>query len=452
MHDGGTQWRDVKSSLEAAAERALDLARRAGADGIRVEVDHVEARTATVRNRMPTERSLRLSSAVSLVVYRNGRRGATTSSDLSPDGLAKAVAAAIDIASVTDVDAAAGLAQADLLAKDFIDLDLYHPLDLSLDDMLDDARRAEEAAFSTSPAIVTTNGASVGTSAGLSLLATSEGFAHSVPWSAHFVSCMPVAAGTDEKQMGFWSDGARAYADLDAPAQIGAQAATRALALLGGRQIETQRCPVLFEPMAAMSLLGEFVNAASGDALYRTGSYLTGRLDTRIFADHIEVCEDPFVPRGMASRCFDADGIAVTRRSVVEAGVLRGYFLGLYAARRLGMTPTGNGWGAHNLEVRSANTAQSDGIDAMLARLDRGLFVTEMAGGGVNRLTGDFSRAAKGFWVENGQIRFPVTGITIASNLDAMFSGLLAVGADTVTRGSFCTGSWLIDEMRIGGS
>lgn len=169
MHDGGTQWRNVKSNLEAAAECALDLARRAGADGVRVEIDHVESRTATVRNRVPAERSLRLSSAVSLVVYRNGRRGATTSSDLSADGLAGAVAAAIDIASVTDADAAAGLAQADLLATDFIDLDLYHPLDLSLDDILEDARCAEEAAFSTSPAIVTTNGASVGTSAGLSV-------------------------------------------------------------------------------------------------------------------------------------------------------------------------------------------------------------------------------------------------------------------------------------------
>ncbi|MEK7912875.1 TldD/PmbA family protein [Burkholderia contaminans] len=452
MHDGGTQWRNVKSNLEAAAECALDLARRAGADGVRVEIDHVESRTATVRNRVPAERSLRLSSAVSLVVYRNGRRGATTSSDLSADGLAGAVAAAIDIASVTDADAAAGLARADLLATDFIDLDLYHPLDLSLDDMLEDARRAEEAAFSTSPAIVTTNGASVGTSAGLSLLATSEGFGHSVPWSTHFLSCMPVAAGTGEKQMGFWSDGARAYADLDAPARIGTQAATRALALLGSTQVETQRCSVLFEPLAAMSLLGEFVNAASGDALYRTGSYLTHRLGTRIFADHIQVYEDPFVQKGMASRCFDSDGVAVSRRSVVEAGVLRGYFLGLYAARRLGMAPTGNGRGPHNLEVRSAKTANSDGIDTMLERLGRGLFVTEMAGGGVNRLTGDFSRAAKGFWVENGQISFPVTGITIASNLDAMFSGLLAVGADTATRGSFRTGSWLIDEMRIGGS
>lgn len=196
-------------NLEAAAECALDLARRAGADGVRVEIDHVESRTATVRNRVPAERSLRLSSAVSLVVYRNDRRGATTSSDLSADGLAGAVAAAIDIASVTDVDAAAGLAQADLLATDFIDLDLYHPLDLSLDDMLEDARRAEEAAFSTSPAIVTTNGASVGTSAGLSLLATSEGFGHSVPWSTHFCrACLSRQAPARSR----WDSGATARA------------------------------------------------------------------------------------------------------------------------------------------------------------------------------------------------------------------------------------------------
>ncbi|KER69985.1 peptidase U62 [Burkholderia cepacia] len=452
MQDSGTQWREVGAELEEAAGRALDLARCAGADGVRVEVGHIESRTTTVRNRMPTERSLQLASAISLVVYRNGRCGATNSSDLSAEGLAGAVAAAMDIAAVTEVDPASGLAPTDLLAKDFIDLDLYHPLDLSLDAMLDDARRAEDAAFSASPAIVTSNGASVNTSTGLSLLATSDGFSHNTPWSAHFISCTPVAAGANEKRMGFWSDSARAYADLDSPIDIGAQAAKRALAQLDGRQIATQSCPVLFEPTAALSLLAEFVSAASGDALYRTGSFLTGRLGTRIFSDHVQISEDPFIMRGMASRCFDSDGIAVSRRQVVEDGVLRGYFLGLYAARRLSMAPTGSGWGPHNLEVRSAKTGGEDGIEAMLARLDRGLLVTEMVGGGVNRLTGDFSRAARGFWVENGQIRFPVTGITLASNLNAMFTGVLAVGADALTRGSFRTGSWLIDEMRLGGS
>jgi PmbA protein len=452
MQDGGMQLRDMASDLEAAASRALDLAARAGADNARVELGQVESRKTTVRNRMPTERSLQLASSISLVVYRNGRRGATSSSDLSAEGIRRAVAAAMDIAAVTEVDPASGLARPDQLAKDFIDLDLYHPLDLSLDEMLDDARRAEEGAFSVSPAIVTSNGASVNTSAGVSLLATSGGFCRKTPWSSHFISCAPVATGTSEQKMGFWSHSARAYGDLDSPVQIGAKAAKRALALLDGRQIPTQTCPVLFEPMAAMSLLAEFVNAASGESLYRTGSYLTGRLDTRLFSEHVQVLEDPFVPRGMASRCFDADGIAVSRRSVVEDGMLRGYFLGLYSARRLSMAPTGNGWGPHNLEVRSKNTADAYGVEAMLARLDRGLLVTEMVGGGVNRLTGDFSRAAEGFWVENGQIRFPVTGITLASNLDAMFAGVLAVGADALTRGSFRTGSWLIDEMKIGGS
>jgi PmbA protein len=452
MRDDETLWRGMAPNLEEVADRALNLAGCAGAEGVRLEIRHVASRTATVRNRVPTERSLQIASSISLVVYCRGRRGATSSSDLSADGLVRAVAAAMDIARVAEVDPASGLAQTDQLAKDFIDLDLYHPLDLSLDEMLDDARRTEESAFSVSPTIVTSNGASVNTSAGVSLLATSSGFCRSTPWSSHFISCSPIAGGVNEKQMGFWSRGARAYADLDSPAEIGERAAIRALGLLDGRQISTQTCPVLFEPMAAISLLAEFVNAASGESLYRTGSFLTGRLGMRLFPDHVQVVEDPFLPRGMASRCFDADGLAVSRRSVVEDGVLRGYFLGLYSARRLSMAPTGNGWGPHNLELRSENTYREDGVNAMLEMLDRGLLVTDMVGSGVNRVTGDFSRAVEGFWVENGQIQFPVTGITVASNLNAMFEGLIAVGADALTRGSFRTGSWLINEMRIGGT
>jgi PmbA protein len=452
MQDSGIQSSDLTLDLEKAASYGLHCAGRAGADSARVEVGRVESRTATVRNQVPTERSLQLASSISLVVYRNGRRGATSSSDLSAEGLKRAVAAAMEIAAVTEVDPASGLALPDQLAKDFIDLDLYHPADLTLDEMMDNARRAEEGAFSASAAIATSNGASVSTSSGASLLATSAGFCRSTSWSSHSISCAAVAAGTNDQQMGFWSQSARTYGDLDLPGKIGANAANRALAMLDGRQVPTQTCPVLFEPMAAMSLLAEFVSAASGESLYRTGSYLAGRLDTKLFPDDIQILENPFVPRGMASRCFDGDGVAVSRRSIVENGVLRGYFLSLYAARRLSMVPTGNGWGPHNLAVRSKKTSSADSFDAMLAKLGRGLLVTELVGSGVNRQTGDFSRAAEGLWVENGQICFPVKGITLASNLNAMFSGLLAVGADTLTRGSFSTGSWLIDEMKLGGS
>lgn len=446
------QLREVVAHLEDTAARALEFARRAGADGARVEVVHVESRAAVVRNRVPVEKSFRLSSDISLTVYRDGRRAASSSSDVSPEGLAKTVQAAMDIAAVTAADPAAGLAQKAQLTKNRSDLDLYHPFESTLDGMLRHANRAEEAAFARSPAIVTSNGASLHMASGVSLLATSGGFCQNAPWSSHSISCAPVAAGASDKQMGFWSHSARAYDDLESPEQVGAAAARRALGLLDGRQIPTQSCSILFEPLAAMALLAELVAAASGDALYRTGSYLTDRLGTRLFADHIQICEDPFLKRGMASSSFDADGIGGSRRFVVEDGVLTGYFLGLYAARRLGMEPTGNGSGPHNLEVLSTRTDAADDPGGMLRRLNRGLLVTDMAGGGVNRLTGDFSRAVKGFWVESGAIQFPVTGVTVASNLNAMFNGLQAVGNDAITRGGSRTGSWLIEEMKIGGT
>jgi PmbA protein len=443
---------ETVATLEDTATRALELARRAGADAARIGITQAQSSLATVRNHVPGEKSVRAGSEIALTLYSEGRRAVTSLTDSSSAALAKAIDAAIAFAVVTTADPAAGLASTAQFAQDqAVDLDLYHPLDLHPDALMALAQRAEEAAFASSPRIVASNGASYSTTWGVSLLATSNGFHRTVPWSSHAISCAPVAATDRDRQIGFWSDAARASDDLDSPEAIGARAAARACGLLEGRQIPTQHCAILFEPAAALSLLGEFVAAASGDALYRSASFLRERLETPVFADHIRIDEDPFVVRGMASRYHDADGIGGSKRLVVEDGVLRGYFLGLYSARRLGMAPTGNGYGPHNLDVRSTRTAPGDDFAAMLAKLDRGLLVTEMAGGGVNRLTGDFSRAAKGFWVEHGAIQFPVTGVTIASNLDAMFTGLQVIGHDALTRGGVRTGSWLIDAMKIGG-
>lgn len=454
MPTAGTQLQPVETvvkSLEDTAARALDIARRAGAQATRIEVDQVESRTAVVRNRAPAERNFHLASEISIAVYWNGRRASTSSSDLSDEGLRKAVRAALDITQVSASDPAAGLAEPAQLASGFSDLDLYHPLAWTLEEMMACAQQAEGAAFAQSPSISASNGASLHTTSGVSLLATSNGFCGYAPWSQHAIACAPVASSIDEKQMGYWGDSARRFAELAKPEDLGALAAKRALDALGAKRIPTQQCAVLLEPMAAIGLIAELVTAVSGDALYRTGSFLKDRLGTALFPPHVQIDEDPFLKRAMASRCFDSDGIAGARRMVVQDGCLQGFFLALYSARRLGLAPTGHGYGPHNLRIRSRLTARDDDFNTMLKKLNRGLVVRETVGVGVNRLTGDFSCAAQGFWVENAEVQFPVTGITLASNLNDMFGGLQAIGADTITRGAATSGSWLIEVMKVGG-
>lgn len=451
MQTGGVETAVTEADARDVASLAIELAKAAGANDARVEVSRTEERSITVRNGVPSERKFQLLSEISVTVFRNGKKASTSTSDLSRDGLDAAVSAALHIAAVTARDDAAGLADASQLASKRVDLDLYHPADVALDEMVDLACRAESASYATDSAISTTNGASVQTTSGVSILATSRGFLERTPWSVHAISASAVASGERERQIGFWSDSNRVFAELLTPEVTGATAARRALSALESRAVPTQTCSVLFEPTAALGLVRDFVGAASGEALYRTGSFLAERVGAALFPDHVSVFEDPFVARGMASRCFDGDGIAVVPRNVIDRGVLGGYFLGLYAARRLGMTPTGSGSGPHNLEVRSEQSLPADDFYSMLLKLNRGLVVTDMVGGGVNWLNGDFSRAVKGFWVESGEIQFAVSGITIASNMLDMYNGLRALGADKLTRGGVTTGSWLIDEMKLGG-
>jgi len=451
MQTSAVEMTETDADVGDVAALALELAKANGAEDAKVEVSRTEGRSVMVRNGVPAERKFQLVSEVAITVFRDGRRASTSTSDLSRNGLDAAIAAALHIAAVTARDEAAGLADETQLAADFLDLDLCHPADVALDDMVETARRAESAAYAVDKAIAATNGASVHTTSGVSLLATSRGFMGRTPWSMHAISATAVAAGERERQIGIWSDAARVYEGLPRPDEIGKTAAARALGALNSRSIPTQTCSVLFEPMAAMGLLREFVGAASGDALYRTGSFLKDRVDVALFPEDISVIEDPFVKRGVSSRCFDGDGIPVSRRAVIDRGMLKGYFLGLYAARRLKMSPTGSGYGPHNLEVLSEHSLTTDDFHSMLSKLGRGLFVTDLVGGGVNRLNGDFSRAARGFWVEGGEIQFAVSGVTVASNLFAMFAGLRAIGNDKLTRGGITTGSWLVDEMKVGG-
>ncbi len=380
------------------------------------------------------------------------RRGNASTSDLTPAALRDAVEAAYHIARFTAVDDAAALPDDAWYAREPRDLDLDHPWDIDAVAATEIARRAEAAAFETSPLIRNSEGGNVSLQHGRFVSANSRGFVGGHAHSYHSIAAAPIASRPrDGMQRDEWYASRRDPRELPSPESVGRYAAERALARLGARKIDTCTVPVLFEAPLAAGLVGSYVGAASGRALYRSSSFLVGRLGQRVFADHIDIVDDPFVPKGMASGWFDDDGVATRRRTVVEAGVLAGWFLSTYSARKLGLEPTGNGGGAHNVSLTSRRTKPGDDFAAMLKKMGTGLLVTELMGQGVNTITGDYSRGASGYWVENGTIAYPVEEVTIAGNLVEMFDRIVAVGTDVLTGTSKRTGSILIESMTVAG-
>jgi PmbA protein len=335
-----------------------------------------------------------------------------------------------------------------------MDLDLYHPWDLPVEAAIDIARRSEAAAFAVSPLVRNSEGATVSAHAAHFVSANSLGFMGGFPSTRHFISCVPIAGKGSDMQRDDWYSGWRDPAELAAPEAIGAYAARRALSRLGARKLKTRQCQVMFEaPLAAM-LLGSFVHAASGGSLYRKASFLVDALGKKIFPAWMRIEERPHLRRGLASSPFDDDGVATRDRSVVADGVLQGYFLSTYTARKLGMPTTGNAGGSHNLIVAPSPNAPEAPADfaGLLRDFGTGLLVTELLGHGINYVTGDYSRGAAGYWVENGEIAWPVHEITVAGNLRDMFAGIAAIGRDTVTRGSRTVGSIVVNRMTVAGS
>jgi PmbA protein len=439
------------SRLRALAAKAIEIATAAGAGDVRVELSETDSRNVAVRNQLPAQRSVAQQAGMTLTIYHDGKVASASTIDVSDAAIAATARAAMDIAAVTEVDRWAGLADPACWASESVDLDLCHPWDISLADAVELALDIERAALRVDPRVVQTEGAFVSSATGYGWMANSRGFSRGSAWSSHALSCVPVAMSDGEKQIDSWSMSMRAAEDLAAPCDIGRIAAERVRDKLGARQIASRTCPVLFRADTAHALLGALTGALSGDTLYQGRSFLRDRKGDAIFPKHIQMVEDPFIVRGAASGYFDADGIAGSRREVIGDGTLNGYFLSLYASRRLEMASTGNGFGPFNLSFASDRTMPGDDEAAMIRALGTGLFVTGSSGGGVDLLTGDFSRAVTGFWVERGEIQYPVSNVTAAGNLADMFRGLLAVGADTLTRGAFSSGSWLIDGMSIGG-
>ncbi len=392
---------------------------------------------------------------LSVSVYLGQRRGNASTSDFSRPAIEQTVQAAYDIARFTAEDPMAGLPDQDDIAPasaGALDLDLFHPWAVTSEQAAELAMLCEDAAFATDARIGNSEGAGVSAQQSHFFSAHTHGFRGGYASSRHSLSVSPIAGSGDAMQRDAWYSSMLDAQDLASPQRVGRYAAERALSRLGARKISTRQCPVLFESPLAAGLLGAFVQAISGGALYRKSSFLLDSLGKQVLPKHIDIEEDPFIRRGKGSSPFDEEGVRVAARRVVEAGRVRGYFLSSYTARKLGMRTTGNAGGSHNLVLRSRLTRATDDLDAMISKLGRGLFVTELMGQGVNYVTGDYSRGASGFWVENGRIAYPVHEITIAGNMRNMLKDIEAVGADTYNYGAKTVGSILVGKMKVAGS
>jgi PmbA protein len=438
--------------LRELAHDAIRHARALGASNASCEVSESTGLSVTVRKGKVETIEHTRDKGLGVTVYLGRRRGHASTSDLAPSAIELAVEAAHNIARFTAEDEASGLPDDDTLERHPRDLDLFHPWLLEADEAIRLAQRCESAAFAVSPRVVNSEGANVYTSSGHFVLANTLGFMAGYPYSRHSISVSPIARDSHGMQRDDWFSSSRLHADLASPEAVGDYAARRALSRLGARKLGTRQCPVLFEAPLACGLLGNFVQAASGGSLYRKSSFLVDALGTSVFAPHVTITEDPYLPRGPGSSPFDEEGVRGLERDVVRNGQLEGYFLSTYSARKLGMKSTGNSGGSYNLSLRSRNTEADDDFEVMLRRLGTGLLVTELIGQGVNYVTGDYSRGASGFWVERGQIQYPVEEITIAGNLKHMFGAIAAVGTDQVVRGSKISGSILIEGMTVAGS
>ncbi len=442
----------LPSQLNGFAQTILDAARRAGASACECEVSEGYGLSVTVRKDEPETIEHNRDKAIGITVYfgdrPNARRGHASSSDFSSAALVSAVEAAAAIARKTAVDDCAGPPEAGELARAPRDLDLYHPWDLGTEEAIRIARRIERAAFALSPKVKNSEGATVSAQQGQFVFANSLGFMQGFPTSRHSLSLSVIAEERGLMQRDDWYSSSRVPGRLANAEALGAYAGRRALARLGARKIATCQAPVLFEAPAAAGLISSFVSAASGGSLYRKSSFLLDALGKQVFAKGITIEERPHERRALASTPFDEEGVATRTRAVVRDGVLEGYFLGSYSARKLGMKSTGSAGGNHNLVLAS----NGPDLPGMLKKMRRGFLITEMLGQGTNLLTGDYSRGAAGYWVENGEIAYPVEEVTVAGNLKDMYRGIAAVGRDTVVRGSYRCGSILIDNMTIAGS
>lgn len=439
-----------------AAERAywenlvsdiLQEARQQGATAADVSVSKGIGFSVTARMGVAETVEYHRDKGIGVTVYVGQRKGSASTSDISPESIKSTVSAACSIARLTSEDPYAGLADPQFMATQFPDLDLYHPWAITPDQAIDIAIECEAQARAVDKRIVNSEGATIGTSQGIGVYGNSHGFVGGYATSTHSISCAMVAQDAKGMQRDGYYTVARHPEDLMSIAQVAKLTGERTVKRLGGRRLKTMHAPVIFAAEIARGLIGSFLGAISGGNLYRKSSFLLDHLNQPVFAKHIQISERPFIPRAFGSSAFDAEGVATHDRELIIDGVLQGYLLGSYSARKLGMQTTGNAGGSHNILINTENY----GLEELLKKMDTGLLVTELMGQGVNIVTGDYSRGAAGFWVEKGIIQYPVEEITIAGNLAEMYKHLVAVANDIDHRGSVLTGSILIEKMMIAG-
>jgi len=435
------------AQLEQVVEDLLHEARLQGADAAEAGVSTQTGLSVTVRLGETETIEHTSDTGLGITVYFGRHKGSANTTDLRPQAIRESVAAACRIARYTSEDPAAGLADAELMARDVPDLDLYHPWELTADQAAAIARSCEDAARGLDPRITNSEGATLYTQRSSFIYGNSHGFVGGYPSTRHSLSCAVIAQQGDEMQRDYWYDSSRLPAELADPAAIGRIAADRTLARLGGRRLGTRECPVLFRADIAPSLLRTLFGAIRGHAVYRKSTFLLDKVGARIFPEWVTISEDPLRPRGQASAPFDNEGVATCHRELVSGGVLQDYLLDSYSARKLGLKSNGHAGGVRNAGI--ASSGQS--FEELLREMDRGLLVTELMGQGSNLVTGDYSRGAAGFWVEGGQIQYPVEEITVAGNLADMYRQLVAVGNDDDIPGSIRTGSWLLEHMTVAG-
>jgi PmbA protein len=441
----------TQDQLKQLARDVLGFARDIGGTDCAVDISEGSGLSVSVRRGKIETIEQNKDKGMGVTVYIGQKRGNASTSDFSPAALRATVDAAYNIARFTADDDCAGLADADMLEMSPRDLKLCYPWLISTEEAVSLAQRAEAAAFDVDPRITNSEGGSVHVQQSHFVAANSRGFIGGYPFSRHTLSVAPIAGKGAKMQRDDWYTSVRDPSRMAAPEAVGRYAAERALARLNARTLDTRTCPVLFEAPLAAGLLGAFVQATSGGALYRKSTFLLDSLGTAAFPAHVQILEDPHVIGGVGSATFDEEGVRTHKRDVVKDGVVQGYFLSTYSARKLGMQTTGNAGGSHNLTMSSSKTKKGDDFAGMLRKMGRGLLVTELMGSGTNYVTGDYSRGASGFWVENGVIQYPVEEITIAGNMKDIFQQIVAIGNDTLIRGNKQTGSILIENMVVAG-
>jgi PmbA protein len=442
-----TRFAYTDEKLKELAAEVLSYAKKRGATAADTEVNEGFGQTVTVRRGEVETIEYNRDKGIGVTVYLGQQRGHASTSDFSLQAIRDTVDAALSIAGFTAIDEAAGLADEDLLARNIPDLDLWQPWDVPVERAIVLAKACEEAGFAVDPRITNSEGATVSTQEFHFIYGNSLGFLAGYPSSRHGLWCALIAGENENMQRDDWYETSRDPLALMTPESVGRRAGGRALNRLGAKKIATTQAPVLFEAPVASSLLGHYVSAVSGGNLYRQSSFLLDSVGKEVFAPFVQITDEPHIVMGLASSPFDEEGVATRTRNVVQNGVVQGYFLGSYSARKLGLKSTGNAGGNHNLLMKDTG----DDLTALMKTMGTGLLVTELMGQGVNPVTGDYSRGAVGYWVEGGVIAYPVQEITIAGNLKDMFRNIVGVGNDVLRRGSRQCGSILIEKMTIAG-